>query len=60
MAESSQALDGFYSATDGGNTIISDDTFEGEDINRNIARFKLQVSAAPGQEAVFVINQVPE
>lgn len=58
MVQSSKAEDGYESATSTGNSITSKETFKGKDEDGNDAKFQIHVSAAPGQEALFVVKQV--
>ena len=44
--------------SDGG-SVLSKDVFQGKDKNGNAVKFKIHVSAAPGQETLYVIKQVP-
>ena len=47
--------DAYEAASATGTSLISSETFEG----KNKERVKIHISAAPGQEALFVIKQVP-
>ena len=44
--------------SDGG-SLISKHIFEGKDKEGNAAKFRIHVSAAPGQVTLYVIKQVP-
>ncbi|KAH9923435.1 uncharacterized protein BXZ73DRAFT_103873 [Epithele typhae] len=59
VVESSRAKAGYDIATSRGNSITSRHIFEGTDKDGNAARFRIHVSAVPGQEKLYVIKQVP-
>lgn len=55
---SSKPKDGYESATSEGKALMSNTIFQGKDKDGNKASFRIHVSAAPGQEALYVIKQV--
>ena len=58
VIESSSAKDGYDAATPNGNSITSENEYQGEDEDGNPVRIKFQISAAPGNEPMFVVTQV--
>ena len=58
VALSGRAEDGYNAADENGNTKQSEEIFKGKDKDGNDARFRLHISAAPGQDAIFVVKQM--
>ncbi|KAI0295286.1 hypothetical protein BC826DRAFT_291736 [Russula brevipes] len=59
VTESSKGKDGYEVANPYGGSILSKNVFEGKDKRGKPAKFRIHVSAAPGQDALYVIKQVP-
>ncbi|KAI0713533.1 hypothetical protein C8Q76DRAFT_796493 [Earliella scabrosa] len=59
VAESGKGVDGYNAADNDGGSIMSKYVFEGKDKDGHPAKFRIHISAAPGQEALFVVKQVP-
>lgn len=58
VVESGKGIDGYNAASPTGGSLLSDTVFEGKDKDGNKAQFRIHLSAAPGQETLFVIKQV--
>lgn len=58
VVNSSKGKDGYNAATTNGGSIQSPNIFEGKDKAGNKASFRIHVSAAPGQETLYVIKEV--
>ncbi|KAF3933740.1 hypothetical protein ABW19_dt0206325 [Dactylella cylindrospora] len=58
VAESESAEEGYNQASENGKSLSSKDQYTGKDKDKNEARFYFHLSAAPGQQAMFVITQV--
>ncbi|KAF8803225.1 hypothetical protein BYT27DRAFT_6739967 [Phlegmacium glaucopus] len=56
---SGSAKDAYDHANDDGGSLISKDIFEGRDKEGNTAKFRIHISATPGQKPLFVVEQVP-
>jgi len=59
VAEAGKGKDGYVIADSDGGSVLSKDVFQGKDKSGNPVKFKIHVSAAPGQETLYVIKQVP-
>ena len=58
MVSSSTAKDGYDAARDQGNHVDSADSYVGKDKDGKQAKIRFHLSAAPGQEAMFVVTEV--
>ena len=58
MVSSSTAKDGYDAARDQGNHVDSVDSYVGIDKDGNKATIRFHLSAAPGQEPMFVVTEI--
>ncbi len=59
VVESSKGVDGYNAADNDGGSLTSKYIFKGKDKEGKAAKFRIHISAAPGQHALFVVKQVP-
>ncbi|GJE99081.1 hypothetical protein PsYK624_153220 [Phanerochaete sordida] len=58
VVQSAKGVDGYNAATPVGAALTSDVVFQGKDKDGNPAKFRINVSAAPGQETLYVVKQI--
>ncbi|GJE99082.1 hypothetical protein PsYK624_153230 [Phanerochaete sordida] len=58
VVNSAQGVDGYNAATPEGGALTSNVIFQGKDKAGNPAKFRINVSAAPGQETLYVVKQI--
>lgn len=58
VVASTKAEDGYNGASQTGGAIQSANVYSGKDKDGHIMKFRVHISAAPGQEMLYVINQV--
>ena len=58
VVESDKGIDGYNAATGNGASIQSAVIFEGKDKDGDKAKFRIHISAAPGQQPLCVVKQV--
>jgi hypothetical protein len=58
VVASSKAEDGYNAARNTGGAILSTNIYSGKDKDGKEMKFKIHISAAPGQEMLYVVNQV--
>jgi hypothetical protein len=58
VVPSSSAEDGYNAVSSTGGAIQSSNIYSGKDKDGNVIKFQVHVSAAPGKDMMYVVNQV--